>query len=201
MNFINIFRRFWHFLWRDDSWSSWIVSLVILVLFVKFVFYPGLGFIFGTGFPVVAVLSESMEHNSFFDDWWNENHDWYSERNFTQDMFKDYKLHNGFNKGDIIILLGVSADEVKLGDIIVYNDYIHIYPIIHRVVDIKVNITENRKSYKFQTKGDNNFRRPDLFYVNEEQVLGRAFLRVPLLGWVKIWATDIFNFVVGGFKK
>ena len=174
MGFIEILKKIWHFLWKDDSWSSWIVSLIVLVFFVKFIFYPLLGLMFGTGFPVVAVLSESMEHNSFFDDWWDKNNKWYVERDFRQDMFKDYRFHNGFNKGDIIVLFGVNTDKIKLGDVIVYDDYINKYPIIHRVTEI--NITENRKSYKFQTKGDNNFMKPDLIYVEEEQILGRAFL-------------------------
>lgn len=201
MSFIEILKRIWYFLWKDDSLSSWAVSLVVLVLFVKFIFYPGLGLIFGTGFPVVAVLSESMEHNDFFDEWWAENHDWYTKKDFTECMFRDYRFHNGFNKGDIIILFGVDSESIKLGDVVVYDDYVNKYPIIHRVTDITINITENGKSYKYQTKGDSNFRKPDLLYVKENQILGRAFLRLPLLGWVKIWATDIFNFVAGGFTR
>jgi len=156
-----------------------------------------LGFIIGTSFPVVAVLSGSMEHNNFFNDWWDENHDWYSERGFTEEEFEEYCFHNGFNKGDIMVIFGVKPEKVKIGDVIVYNDYKNKYPIIHRVV----NITENRKDYKYQTKGDNNFMRPDQFYVEEKQLLGKAFFRVPLLGWVKIWAVDIFNFVTGGFLR
>ena len=201
MDLIKTLKKFVNFLWNDDSIISWIVSFVILIFFIKFLFYPGLGLIFGTDFPVVAVLSGSMEHNSFFDEWWDENYEWYDEMNFTEDMFEDYRFHNGFNKGDIIILFGVDAGDIKLGDVIVYNDDKNKYPIIHRVTDVKEDTIENRKSYKFQTKGDNNFRSPDFPYVEENQVLGRAFLRLPLLGWIKIWVVGIFNFAVGGFVK
>jgi len=193
----DILKKIWHFLWKEDSWSSWVVSMLVLVIFVKFIFYPVLGIAFGTGFPVVAVLSGSMEHNIFFEEWWSHNSKWYEEKEITKDDFRDYNFHNGFNQGDIIILFGVKPEKIEIGDVIVYDSSEEKYPIIHRVTDID----ENGKGYKFQTKGDNNFRKPDSPYVEEKHVLGRAYLRLPLLGWVKIWATDIFNAVKGGFIK
>ena len=53
--FINILKKTWHFIWEDDSLLSWIVNIVLAIVLIKFIIYPGLGLVLGTGFPVVAV--------------------------------------------------------------------------------------------------------------------------------------------------
>ena len=64
--------KIWHFLWYEDSVASWLVNIVLAFVLIKFVLYPGLGLILGTQFPVVAVVSSSMEHHpSSFDGWWD----------------------------------------------------------------------------------------------------------------------------------
>ena len=52
-----ILEKIWKFLWKDDSVWSWIVSIILAFLIVKFAIYPFLGLILGTGFPIVAVVS------------------------------------------------------------------------------------------------------------------------------------------------
>lgn len=64
------FKKIWKFIWHDDSLLSWIVNIVIAFILVKFVIYPGLGLILQTTYPVVAVVSSSMEHNEDFEKWW-----------------------------------------------------------------------------------------------------------------------------------
>jgi len=186
-----LFRKAWKFLWHDDSLLSWFVSLIVLIIFVKFIFYPVVGVFFGTEFPVVAVLTWSMEHNSFFDEWWDENGLMYA--NFTKDEFRNSAFHNGFNQGDIMVVVGIKPGGVEEGDVIIYNDEKEEYPIIHRVIEV----FEDGNSYKYRVKGDNNISPDPVF--GEEKILGKAVLRVPLLGWVKIWATYIWNFIIGGF--
>ena len=44
--------------------------------------------------------------------------------------------------------------------------------------------------YYFRTKGDNLGNRIDPWEISQNQILGRAILRIPLLGWVKIFAVD-----------
>ncbi|MBN2422413.1 signal peptidase I [Candidatus Woesearchaeota archaeon] len=54
--------RIWRFIWEEDSIWSWLVNIVLAFVLIKFIVYPGLGFLFGTTHPVVAVVSGSMEH-------------------------------------------------------------------------------------------------------------------------------------------
>jgi len=175
------FKKIWHFIWKEDSLLSWIVNIIIAVILVKFVIYPGLGFLFGTEYPVVAVISSSMEHNNLeIDDWWEKNGKWYNDNKINKEDFKKFKFKNGFNKGDIMVLY--KFKELKIGDVIVYNNLLQSTPIIHRVVGIESNIS---------TKGD-NVNKIQKFEENieKEQIFGRAVVRVPFLGWVKIWFND-----------
>ena len=66
-------RKIWYFIWEDNSIWSWIVNVILAFVLIKFIVYPGLGFLLTTSHPVVAVVSESMEHNLRFDDWWEKN--------------------------------------------------------------------------------------------------------------------------------
>jgi len=78
----------WWFIWEDDSWYSWIANIVIAFILVKFIIYPALGWMLGTAFPVVAVVSSSMEHNHLgFDDWWAKNGNWYEAKDIADVLF------------------------------------------------------------------------------------------------------------------
>ncbi len=180
-------KKFWHFVWYDDSAASWIVNLLLAFVLVKFVLYPGIGFVMGTEFPIVAVVSGSMEHNGImFDDWWEKNGEWYEQKEISKDEFENFKYTNGFNKGDIMFLKGTEPKNIKVGDVLVYETSLHGNPIIHRVVDLDEG--------NFITKGDNNLKedRP----VNPEQIsrTGRAVFRLPWVGWIKIWFVNFFRF-------
>ena len=66
-------------------------------------------------------------------------------------------------------------------------------PIIHRVVKK----WQDKGSYYFQTKGDNNpapinSQFLDETKVSEGQVVGNAVFRIPLLGYIKIFAVEWF---------
>jgi len=56
--------KIWYFIWDDDSLLSWIVNIVLAFVLIKYMVYPGLGLLFGTSHPVVAVVSGSMEHKT-----------------------------------------------------------------------------------------------------------------------------------------
>jgi len=171
---------------RKDSWLSLIISLFLAFLFVKFMFYPIIEYSFGTPFPIVAVVSSSMEHNDFFDGWWDKN---YEEYSFSKEEFQSFDFSSGFNKGDIMIIF---KKDVNIGDVLVYQKpaqitYLPNYPIIHRVIAVG--------SEGYITKGDNN-ENPDTYPVSESAVLGIAIARVPLLGWIKIGFTYLIGFLV-----
>ena len=181
---MNKLKKFFHFLWYDDSPLSWVLNVVIALILVKFIIYPGLGLILGTTHPLVAVVSGSMEHNNIgFDVWWEQNKNWYLENGITREEFQQFNFKNGFNKGDIMVL--IAPKNLEIGDILVYrkansNDP----PIIHRIVKTNGN--------SLQTKGDNVDRIQGFeTAIPEEAFIGKAAIRIPYLGYIKIWFVDI----------
>jgi signal peptidase I len=90
-----------------------------------------------------------------------------------------------FYPGDLIVVWG--RGEIKVNDIIVYDVATSKYPIIHRVIAIN-------EDGSFQTKGDAN---PTQIYfekrVNPKLVHGKAVLKIPLLGWVKLLAVSLID--------
>ncbi len=177
-------RKIWNFIWYNDSPLSWLLNIILALVLVKFVIFPGLGFILGTTHPLVAVVSSSMDHNGLdFDGWWEKNKGSYEDNSISKETFKNYDFKHGFNKGDIMVL--ISPKSYSVGDVLVYrkansNDP----PIIHRVIKINDN--------SLQTKGDNvkivqDFEKD----IKEESLIGKAALRIPYLGYIKIFFVDL----------
>jgi len=201
---MKFFKRVWYFLWEEDSIWSWLANIAIAFVLIKFLLYPGLGFVLGTPAPIVAVVSGSMEHDGSFDQFWSEElccnsecskkriqGSWYDSYNISRNDFRDFAFVNGFNKGDIMILF--SPKNVDVGDVIVYIAN-RPDPIIHRV--IKINEVNGKRI--FSTKGDHNcdmgaFEKE----IPENNVIGKAVWRVPFLGWVKIAAVWVWNVFIG----
>lgn len=189
MSFKDILKKIWHFIWNDNSIASWIVNIILAFIIVKFLIYPGLGLLLGTSYPVVAVVSSSMEHNSGFELWWENNKVWYLQNNITKENFLTYPLKNGFNKGDIMVLIRPKPMNIKKGDVIVFKGSLK-DPIIHRVVRIFI---EDDKYY-IQTKGDNNnASRSDELKTPVDSILGKTVFKIPWLGWIKILAFEAIN--------
>ena len=67
-------KKFWFIVWKDDSFKGWILSLLFIFIFIKFIFFPGLSFITGTQLPLAIVESCSMYHQgnllSNNAEWW-----------------------------------------------------------------------------------------------------------------------------------
>ncbi|MBI2649805.1 signal peptidase I [Candidatus Woesearchaeota archaeon] len=193
-------KKVWHFIWEDNSVWSWIVNIVLAFVLIKFIVYPGLGFLLQTSHPVVAVVSESMEHNGNFDDWWDKSSEWYAANGIAKEDFEKFPLKNGFDKGDIMVMKGKKPENIEIGDVVVFwsakKD-----PIIHRIV----RKWQNNSINYLQTKGDNYKTNPvsiknaflDETKISEEQVVGNAVLRIPLLGYIKIWFVELLNLLTG----
>src|SRR3989344_1005874 len=110
--FKRILKKVWHFVWEDNSVWPWIVNIVLAFLIVYFVIYPGLGLLFGTSLPVVAVVSGSMEHNKLgFDDFYQGQRSFYESNNIKKEDFEQFPFKNGFKKGDIV---GIVQDFEKM---------------------------------------------------------------------------------------
>jgi signal peptidase len=89
------------------------------------------------------------------------------------------------NVGDLVLVRGVNALNVRNGDIIVFNvppPYNKWFPspVIHRVVDVE---WIDGKLY-FRTKGDNPKATVDPWAVPAENVIGAYVAKVPYLGYV-----------------
>jgi len=187
-----ILKRIWHFIWEEDSIWSWLVNIVLAFVLIKYVVYPGLGFLLGTSHPIVAVVSGSMEHDGKFDDWWAIHQQYYQQFNISKAEFLSYQFKYGFNRGDIMVLIGRDPEKLNIGDIIVFNGG-RKDPIIHRVIDK----WEEDGKYFFQTKGDHNIKSMEglELRIPESQIIGKALFRVPFLGYIKIWFVDLLRFL------
>ncbi len=183
----NFFRKFWHLLWKDDSLKGWIFSIIFLFLTIKFILFPLLSFITGTPLPLVIVESCSMYHKgnifSGFNSWWERHEGKYAEFQITKEEYKEFSMKKGFDKGDILFVLKAEPENLKKGDIIIFNANQR-NPIIHRIIKIE----EKNGKKIFSTIGDNNngqlsFEKE----IDEKVLLGKAVIRVtPYLGWVKL---------------
>ncbi len=179
--------RIWYFIWYEDSWLSFFVDALLVIILGRFVVYPLIIILAGTSYPMVAVVSHSMDHQGLdFDAWWAANGNWYERNNITKEDFREFYVHNGFNKGDIFVVKGTSMQEIELGDIIVYSVTEKSSPIIHRVVSKDSNV--------LSTKGDAN---KDMISfeerIYEQQIQGKAIVRIPWLGWIKVFFLELFN--------
>ena len=179
--------RFWFLLWKDDSLKGWVFSIVFLFIFIKFIFFPGLSFVTGTSLPLAIVESCSMYHKgnllSDFDAWFARHEDKYAELAINESDFKDFPMKNGFNKGDILFVIGANPKKLEMGDIIIFNANQR-NPVIHRIIDIK-NVNGERI---FSTIGDNNNGQLEFEdRITEEMLVGKAVFKVvPYFGWLKL---------------
>ncbi|MEK6906292.1 MAG: signal peptidase I [Nanoarchaeota archaeon] len=187
MNLKEMWKKFWFLLWKDDSLKGWFFSLIFLFVFIKFIFFPTLSFVTGTTLPLAIVESCSMYHDgnllSDFDGWWKENSGKYEDVNIEKKEFSDFIFKKGFNKGDILFIVGAKPDKLKVGDIIIFESGQR-NPVIHRVIEIK----ERDDERIFSTLGDNN--NGQLVFekeINSDRIVGRAVFKIaPYLGWIKL---------------
>lgn len=198
-------RKCWHFFWHSDSGWSWLANTIVAFVVIRFVVYPLLAVLLGTQYPIVAVVSESMEHqvsngvlcgnqmpgfSYSLDNYWKICGKWYEEKGISLEQFQTFPFRDGFDKGDVIILWRANKNNLDLGDILVFQGN-RPQPIIHRIVMI----TEEGGNYFYQTKGDHNSGSIDGLggetRINEDRIVGRAIARIPYLGWMKILFVNV----------
>ena len=191
---VGSFRKAWNFVWNDESLLGWLISLILIFLVIKFIFFPLLSLTLGTYLPLVVVESESMSHDAFvfgeFDSWWEDNHGWYETFGISRDEARVWSLKSGLQKGDIAVILGYRGnDKPKVGDVIVFEAGQR-HPIIHRVISIEMIDGE----LFFDTKGDGNSQQISLDKkIPEDAVIGRAIVKVPKVGYIKLFFVEIMN--------
>ena len=189
-------KKFWFIVWKDDSLKGWIISLIFLIVLIRGIFFPLLSLTTGTSLPLVIVESCSMYHKgnlfSNFNDWWARHEIKYTKVGITKLNFSDFRFRNGLNKGDILFVTGVKAQNVKVGDIIIFKSGNGNTPIIHRVI----NVTKTNSTYIFSTEGDNNngqlvpgnnYERINEVSIYPNQLVGEPRAKIlPYLGWIKL---------------
>ncbi len=187
MSFGRFLKRAWRFIWDDNSVWSWLVNVVVAFVLIKFVVYPGLGLLLGTTHPIVAVVSGSMVHDEPFGAWWESNGAYYEQLGIDKEEFARFPMRDGFNVGDIIVLRG--AGDARLGDIIVFRSS-RPDPIIHRVIEARAGSYTTKGDHNPEPIRDSTMNEHD---VNASSVIGKSFIRIPLLGYIKIGAVQLFG--------
>ena len=105
-------------------------------------------------------------------------------------------MEPAFYRGDIVLVqkadfLGINEfnpDDVKVGDVVVYDAAWYDQPVIHRII----NITDINGTTMYVIKGDNN-NGPDPYYVKSDQIKekvvtsGDNLVIVPKIGYLSIW--------------
>jgi len=215
-------KKSWRWIWDSDSILSWVVALIVIYVGVKFIFFPVLSLLMGTVLPLAGVESSSMDHQIVkdgsgrlnlcgnlysskdkehinFNEYWEECGEWYEDREISKEEFSKFDLKNGFRKGDIIIVWGRFTP--KVGDTIIFKpnpESMAPRPIIHRIVKFENGIIETKGDHNAdQLNSENNLYKTDETNIKESQIIGKAILKVPYLGWVKIWFVDLINAIRG----
>lgn len=205
--------KIWKFIWHEDSLASWLVNIGLAFILIKYAFYPLVGMFLGTSYPIVAVVSESMEHEpengilcgrqfthlpASLNTYWQACGSWYEERNITVEQFHTFPFRNGFSKGDIIILWQATPENINVGDILVFQGE-RPQPIIHRVVQIHSRKVGEGKTtvLLYQTKGDHNSNSipgdQGEMDIPLDRIHGKGILRIPYLGWIKVGFVEVMG--------
>ncbi len=151
-----------------------LLFILFAIIFFYFIFYPALQFILKTPYPIVIVLTNSMEHKNF-------DINWYIKHGVIKNASDWYKFPfpNGINVGDIIIVKG--DVNYSIGDVAVYISPLGL-PIVHRII----NKTCNKECY-YTFKGDNSLNPlPWERKVPQNKVVGKVIFRIPYLGLPKV---------------
>lgn len=216
-------KEFWNWLWNSDSIWSYVIFLVLVFIVIKFVFLPGLGLIFGTSLPLAIVESSSMDHRALqyctaydsggqcaaesidyeicgskftksssfnLDEYWDVCGKWYEQNtNITKSDFQAFSFKNGFRKGDIMVIF--KKKTINIGDIIVFEGGSR-HPIIHRAISLSPLQTKGDHNSGQLVPGNNNYGANERS-IPEEKLLGTAVLKIPWLGWPKLFIVEMWN--------
>jgi signal peptidase I len=160
------------------------IGYIVLGIVAAYLLNFGLGLVLGTDLPVVAVVSDSMTHDSTT----AIRHYEYLQKNFgySREEIDSWPMTGGFLRGDALVVVGTKREELKPGDVIVYSIEGQNTPIVHRIVKIE--------DGKIVTKGDHN---PSVDPWEPSKIHGKAVAVIPFLGWPKL----LLTMTLGGLIK
>jgi signal peptidase I len=179
-----------------EGWMGNIFYSALGILCAVIFYFVILRFALGTDLPMVAVVSNSMKHQSTLD---TTHYQWLETNlNYNRSYIDSWPIGSGFSIGDMPVIRG--EKEYKVGDVIVYDtlcppcpgyNVCQNAPTIHRIIKINQDGT-------YQTKGDNNNGQICYEYsVSKSQVHGKVIFIIPKLGYFKVIVNKIFSLLVG----
>jgi signal peptidase len=164
---------------KENELTETIVYIVLGIV-AAYLLNFGLGLLLGTKLPVVAVVSESMTHDSSTP---VRHYQFLQENlNYSKEQIDAWPIKNGFLKGDALVVRGVPEKDLKIGDVIVYDINGQTTPIVHRIVKFG--------NGQIITKGDHN---PSMDPWRPVKIYGKAIFIIPFLGWPKLILTQILG--------
>ena len=221
-NLVEVMKKFWHYIWYDDSFGSYIANFIFAFVVIKYLLFPGLGFVLNNDYPIVAIVSGSMEHKVVghricdkaivdvesmgldFDEFWSFCGSYYEKNyNISSGDFLKFEYKNGLNIGDVMVLYGKNPEKIDVGEVLIFIPEDRSFfeqkgPVIHRVVN---KWQDDNGRWFFATKGDHNDKSYEHFetIIPEEDVIGTTLVRIPFVGYVKIMIFEIFMKARGAF--
>ncbi len=148
-----------------------ILFWLLLLMFVKFILFPLSALIFNMDrVPLFTVASGSMEHNNYEKNW--------------------EAFYRGINTGDMIVVYGTPYEELKVGDVIVFQAN-RLQPIIHRIVNIDSELITTQgdaNSYSFDFEKD----------ITKDRYIGKVVARIPFIGHIKLALVNMYKAVKNG---
>ena len=114
---------------------------------------------------------------------------WLEFHEYASEDVNSWPFLKGLDVGDVIAVKKVPAEEIKVGDVILF--YVSRVQIVHRVVSID----EINGDPYYTTKGDANGKSGDAeINLPYSQIKGKVVGRVPYLGYPKYLVTLIWPF-------
>jgi len=165
-----------------EETGKFFIELFLMYIFIAFLFIPGIGLLVGVKEPIGAVMSDSMEHNGNFTNWWEVHGLQYDRWNITKEEFQEFPFKNGVNTGDLVLFK--AAKDIKIGDVIVFKDF-NGKSLLHRVVSINPINTQGDANYEQLPNRENN--------INNSMIRGKILFKIPYLGWVRIGVEKFLN--------
>ncbi|MHC1605018.1 MAG: signal peptidase I [Candidatus Methanofastidiosia archaeon] len=168
---------------------------ILLAVLLYFLIQTTLVVAMGVDNPIVVVISGSMDHQDYpFEEWWQIKYEEYGRYGITKEEFESFQYNDGFSKGDILVIKHINRQEIKVGDVIVFQREWDNIPIVHRVIEIFY----NGGKYYYLTKGDFN-PMADNYYSNgspgicEDHVVGEVEAVLPHIGKITLWFRGFFG--------
>ena len=134
----NNFLKFWKWTWNSDSILSYFSAIILSIIIIKFLIFPFFGLILKNDFPMVVVVTGSMEHkivdgkiceNSFsndlnknldFEKYWNSCGNYYENNlNISKKNFENFEYNSGLNIGDALLIYG-KKENYQVGEVLIF---------------------------------------------------------------------------------